>query len=633
MNDFIFIGGLLDRNIVMNAIRGFVAFIDSIILSLISSVYDLIFAVANFSGNSELVGLYNKIEKRVYVIVGIFVLFKVLMSLISYLANPDKLTDKEQGAGKFITRIITSLILLIAVPQIVFPTLDRLQEPLVATVAKVIMGNEINTSNADVGDDMALSMFSTFFTNNENCDASGAVNSTLDSIYELPNLATEECPGNPNLYRYDYFMLISTVFYLIVIVLLLIIGIDLAIRSFKLIVLKVLAPIPILSYISPKSAKDGMFSSYVKLFATTWLDIFIKFGVIYLGFAFIQLIVDGQLAVNVASGLIKTGLGSILLILGAIIFMFQAPKFIKKALNLKDGEFGAGVAGLLGIGATAAGMVGAGAASYRGSKNFVDENGNRHTTVQNVGAALVGALGGGVAGAKVAMGKDGSIGKVLDAINKHNAESYRNQSIGLTAGDKASNWFGTTFLGQSPFDRMKSEVDSYDQLSKDYQNYIASEKKEATKGKYAAATANNLGYGYGSLTGKSKEFTGAAEKAKAMGLGEFTFDGKTIDMSHVGYLTGELEKAEQAAFREGIVRKDAAYTTDNADLVASYSHLQDEYQSSGAASIIDPTTHSAIGSMKTNYKDLDAQMKQVSARSSEIKNSKEYKVAAASAKK
>ena len=633
MNKWIFIGGVLDRNIVMDAVRSLVAFIDSIILSLVSTVFNLLFAIANFSSSPAFKILYDKIISRIYVIVGIVVLFKVLMSLISYLANPDKLTDKEQGAGKLVTRIVTSLILLIAVPQIVFPMLDRLQGPLLETVSKVIMGNNINTSNAGFGDTMALSLFTTFFTSNDNCDSSEAVNSTMSTIFELPILATEACPSDKNLYRYDFFMFISTIFYLIVVVLLLIIGIDLAIRSFKLIVLKILAPIPILSYISPKSAKDGMFASYVKLFSTTWLDLFIKFAVIYLGFAFIQAIIDGELVVNVASGLITTGLGSVFLIIGAIIFMFQAPKFIKKALNLKDAEFGTGVAGLLGLGATTAGMVGAGVASYRGSKEFVDENGNRHTTFQNVAAGLAGALGGGAAGAKVAMGKDGSIGKVFDAINKHNAESYRNRSIGLTAGDKASNWFGATFLGQSPFERMKNEVDGYDQLSKDYQSYIASEKKEATKGKYAAVTATGLNYGYGSLTGKSKEFTGAAEKAKAMGVGQFTFDGKTIDMSHVGYLTGELEKAEQAAFRRGIVSNDAAYTDGNADLVASYSHLQDEYQSSGVANITDSRTHQAVGNMRADFKGLDDQMKQVSARSSEIKNSKEYKVASASAKK
>ena len=633
MNKWIFIGGVLDRNIVMDAVRSLVAFIDSIILSLVSTVFNLLFAIANFSSSPAFKILYDKIISRIYVIVGIVVLFKVLMSLISYLANPDKLTDKEQGAGKLVTRIVTSLILLIAVPQIVFPMLDRLQGPLLETVSKVIMGNNINTSNAGFGDTMALSLFTTFFTSNDNCDSSEAVNSTMSTIFELPILATEACPSDKNLYRYDFFMFISTIFYLIVVVLLLIIGIDLAIRSFKLIVLKILAPIPILSYISPKSAKDGMFASYVKLFSTTWLDLFIKFAVIYLGFAFIQAIIDGELVVNVASGLITTGLGSVFLIIGAIVFMFQAPKFIKKALNLKDAEFGTGVAGLLGLGATTAGMVGAGVASYRGSKEFVDENGNRHTTFQNVAAGLAGALGGGAAGAKVAMGKDGSIGKVFDAINKHNAESYRNRSIGLTAGDKASNWFGATFLGQSPFERMKNEVDGYDQLSKDYQSYIASEKKEATKGKYAAVTATGLNYGYGSLTGKSKEFTGAAEKAKAMGVGQFTFDGKTIDMSHVGYLTGELEKAEQAAFRRGIVSNDAAYTDGNADLVASYSHLQDEYQSSGVANITDSRTHQAVGNMRADFKGLDDQMKQVSARSSEIKNSKEYKVASASAKK
>ena len=335
MNKWIFIGGVLDRNIVMNVVRSLVAFIDSIILSLVSTVFNLLFAIANFSSSPAFKILYDKIISRIYVIVGIVVLFKVLMSLISYLANPDKLTDKEQGAGKLVTRIVTSLILLIAVPQIVFPMLDRLQGPLLETVSKVIMGNNINTSNAGFGDTMALSLFTTFFTSNDKCESSEAVNSTMNTILELPILATEACPSDKNLYRYDFFMFISTTFYLIVVVLLLIIGIDLAIRSFKLLVLKILAPIPILSYISPKSAKEGMFASYVKLFSTTWLDLFIKFAVIYLGFAFIQAIIDGELVVNVASGLITTGLGSVFLIIGAIIFMFQAPKFIKKALNLR----------------------------------------------------------------------------------------------------------------------------------------------------------------------------------------------------------------------------------------------------------------------------------------------------------
>ena len=244
-------------------------------------------------------------------------------------------------------------------------------------------------------------------------------------------------------------------------------GIDIAVRSFKLVVLKALAPIPILSYISPKSAKDGIFSSYVKLFATTWLDLFIKFGVIYLGFAFIQLILNGDLSVGLTSALLGSGFGMVFLILGAIIFMFQAPKFIKKALNLKDGEFGTGIAGLLGMGAATAGMIGSGVSGYKASIAADDANHRKHNVFRNVGAGLVGAIGGGATGAKVAMGKDASIGKVMEALNKKNAQTLAMGAAGSTGVGRFATNAQTFFTGQSEYD-------------KDQKNIAALEAKEAT---------------------------------------------------------------------------------------------------------------------------------------------------------
>lgn len=570
MNKWIFIGGVLDRNIVMNVVRSLVAFIDSIILSLVSTVFNLLFAIANFSSSPAFKILYDKIISRIYVIVGIVVLFKVLMSLISYLANPDKLTDKEQGAGKLVTRIVTSLILLIAVPQIVFPMLDRLQGPLLETVSKVIMGNNINTSNAGFGDTMALSLFTTFFTSNDKCESSEAVNSTMNTILELPILATEACPSDKNLYRYDFFMFISTTFYLIVVVLLLIIGIDLAIRSFKLLVLKILAPIPILSYISPKSAKEGMFASYVKLFSTTWLDLFIKFAVIYLGFAFIQAIIDGELVVNVASGLITTGLGSVFLIIGAIIFMFQAPKFIKKALNLKDAEFGTGVAGLLGLGATTAGMVGSGVASYRGSKDFVDENGNKHTTVQNVAAGLAGALGGGITGAKVAMGKDASIGKVMEALNKRNAQTLAMSAAGSTFGGRTRSTLQSFFTGQNAADIGKRKIENLEAFNKSLDAIGSRVKSEMVK---SDKTAGEFIKGSG-LRFNYKEFMAAKNAAASAGASTFTVTNQstgnmeTVSMRDAELNGGYLLKTNEDDYIQKVLSNDPQNRIDDAVLSA-----------------------------------------------------------------
>ena len=64
MNKWIFIGGVLDRNIIMNAVRSLVAFIDSIILSLVSTVFNLLFAIANFSSSPAFKILYDKIISR-----------------------------------------------------------------------------------------------------------------------------------------------------------------------------------------------------------------------------------------------------------------------------------------------------------------------------------------------------------------------------------------------------------------------------------------------------------------------------------------------------------------------------------------------------------------------------------------
>ena len=59
-------------------------------------------------------------------------------------------------------------------------------------------------------------------------------------------------------------------------------AIEIAIRTFKLIILQMMAPIPVMTYIDPKSSKDGAFSSWLKTFVSTYIDIFIKLATVYL---------------------------------------------------------------------------------------------------------------------------------------------------------------------------------------------------------------------------------------------------------------------------------------------------------------------------------------------------------------
>lgn len=49
-----------------------------------------------------------------YTIAGVFMLFRVTIAMINMLINPDAINDGKAGAGKLITRIVTSILLLIA---------------------------------------------------------------------------------------------------------------------------------------------------------------------------------------------------------------------------------------------------------------------------------------------------------------------------------------------------------------------------------------------------------------------------------------------------------------------------------------------------------------------------------------
>ena len=59
-------------------------------------------------------------------------------------------------------------------------------------------------------------------------------------------------------------------------------AIDVSIRAFKLLLLQMIAPVPVMSYIDPKSSKDGAFASWLKSLSSTFIEIFLKLGVIYL---------------------------------------------------------------------------------------------------------------------------------------------------------------------------------------------------------------------------------------------------------------------------------------------------------------------------------------------------------------
>lgn len=90
------------------------AWIDRGVYGLISNTYDLIVDLSyiRLFDDDVLSDFYGK----VYALLAIIMLFKVTFSFISYILDPNKISDKQQGFGKIITNILVMFVMLISCP-------------------------------------------------------------------------------------------------------------------------------------------------------------------------------------------------------------------------------------------------------------------------------------------------------------------------------------------------------------------------------------------------------------------------------------------------------------------------------------------------------------------------------------
>lgn len=545
------IGQILPKNIISDAIRSLFMALDSITYSLIGVFFSAVFSITKLEEMTIITELYDSIQSKVYVVIGIFMLFKVTISLLTYLANPDKINDKEMGASKLVTRIVTSLVLLIIVPTVIFPFLNDIQIPLLNTVGKIITGqaNSIDgTSAFDQGQEAAETVMGTFFYVDSECDTSSE---KLDNIFDNLQYVNDACEVTDNegnslgtdktKYKYNYTFGVSNIVALVTIILLIIIAINVAIRAFKLMVLKILAPIPILSYIDPKSSKDGMFSSYTKLFVKTYLDLFIQFGVFYLVIVILEKIIELQtsLPTIVTTGVeyLKndpTGISFIFVFIGLLVFAIMAPKFIKKALNIKDSEFGSGLAGILTTGAMVAGTTGAAVSG------FTTSAANGGGFLKNMGAGIAGAIGGITSGAKAgfASGKTDS-SKVLSSINDYNARARAN--AGSTFLGRTGTTLSNIFLGTNRAEQLETEIQNMEDATKAISTVLDRANGEMKK---SLSTFGSVSKGSNMFT-NYKEFAAAYAESKATGKDYVDYIGRDQNGNVTGTYRMSFQEAEK----------------------------------------------------------------------------------------
>lgn len=569
---------LIERGFGWNLIRSLFATLDSVAFWIFAKVMGLMFDIANFTAEANLSDFLEPLQNRVYVILSIYMLFKVTVSLISYVVNPDAMTDKNQGVGKLVQRIIIAMVMLIFFP-FAFDTANELQANIIedGTIARLVLGTSDSTidSPEGMGTEIAFSIYNgTFIYDAETKDAVSEGDLAEPTVESLAEVVNNE-GADRSTYKYTYIPLLGFALGIMLTIITLSMCIDVAIRAFKLIILQLVAPIPILSYIDPKASKDGPFSKWLKMVVSVWADLFVRLFIIYfVVLAIEKLLTNGGALADAANPFVF-----IALIIGLLFFAKDAPKFIFDSLGIKAPERGlfAGIGNIMAAGAIGAGAISGGIAAGSAAGLAAAANGKKPNVFRNVGAGLFGAAGGIATGiGAAAKAKDHNARAVMEAMSKRNDAAIAAGAAGSTALGRAQSTMSRLLTGQTSAMKVERSISAM-QAQKDALSNVKSRmsgempKQNWTKGSLGLAT-DNFGNSIGDVN--YKDFMARMNAAKTSGQDYVDFydtSGQALQISMVdaerqwGFL---LKNNEDDYIQHAITDGDAHYDAQTAELAS-----------------------------------------------------------------
>ena len=404
----------------LDGFRIFLTIFDSIAVAMLGAIYKIFFLVANATIVSG--DVIKVFYSRIQLILGIIMIFKLAMSILNIIINPDLVKDQKQGTGKIAIRIVMALFMLtlvipINIPNaaqhsfnsyinehgILFGFLYKAQDAILSEniIAKLILGtatdstsNSMDVNNlSDIGNAMASTVLKVFVRINVKddtkppCEDSSTCENTIcpaevnASHYAEENILpvvildhiNDECKNadiGAKRYAFAYTPVIGALVMLIMTLIITGFTVDIAVRAIKLAVLRLVAPVPIISYINPPKQGGGAFDNWIKSLISTYVDLFVRIAIVYFGLFLIQVVMSGGMDIfgdNAKGYTFVYGVAMVFIILGILIFIRQAPQFIKDILGIKGKPMGnvglssmmAGTASIIG----GAGLAGAGAAA------------------------------------------------------------------------------------------------------------------------------------------------------------------------------------------------------------------------------------------------------------------------------
>lgn len=384
-------------SIIIDLLRSVFFIIDGLIYGVAGLFFKFALEFVNINDFINLSNVLSRVSQVIYSFLAIFMFFRVSFSLLQWLVDPDKMADKELGAKKIVINVMICLFLIVAVPK-VFEVAMNVQDKVIKEnlIGQAIYGDE-NVKVNDVGETLARATWGLFIRPADNLidanifinetevwdnyfNVSQGVNDDAEALLKLFGVLNSKTVIVAGEYKLVYLFFISTIVGLYLCWTFVKLAIDFAYRAIKMFMLQLLSPIAIISYIDPKSSKNGVFAKWLKETVKTYISLFVRIACYSIAALlmneFVKSLYERETS-TINKILIINGdtFISLIYILAIIAFVKNAPKFIDGILGTEiskgsETKFASDLlrGGLGAIGGAAAGAIGG--AVVAGRKNL-----------------------------------------------------------------------------------------------------------------------------------------------------------------------------------------------------------------------------------------------------------------------
>lgn len=356
---------------------------------LCDGVYRLIyltFYIFEKLGSARIIEDTQGIVNRISLIIGLFMVFRVTFAFVQYIVDPDAMLDKKKGAANIIKKIIISIVLLGSTSTL-FNLAFKAQDLIIDNqiIGKIIFNSSSSNgydsdslystpeNSSTFGGRLSAEVFSAFYrlnpeaspkdSNQEDCktwltndDGNSGYSKLKEKIaqnkgalYGYKNSPAAICLNEQDssdeyIVDFDAGGILALAFGIAVLYTIFIFTIQVGVRVIQLAYLQIIAPIPIIMYITPKG--DEQLKKWGQQCSTTFLDFFMRCTIIYFAILVIQNIWETGFIGKLLSAGTESSNGwetmyvGVIMIIAVLTFAKKVPNLIKEIFPSLGGAAG-----------------------------------------------------------------------------------------------------------------------------------------------------------------------------------------------------------------------------------------------------------------------------------------------------